>query len=217
MSLNYYFKIFISKHKKYTLKKTIHKYLPKFRHNLKYKCSFIFTRSNNLSKQFNILYKKFVLNKKIKEFYCTIIQRFFKKYIKNNYYKDPCCICFELINNNDIYIADCRSNVHHVFHYNCLINNSINYNNLIFCPICRKILLYTNVNIYYNELYYITNIINHNLNIIKSFIDFYLYKNNNFYIIKELYFCKDLLLDIYMNIEYIYKIKFYKLYSLFSK
>ena len=152
MSLNNIFKEYILKHKKITLKNIKCDKLNKF--NYINRVNNI-TRNTKIYKQFNILYKMFVLNLKIKS--AIIIQRIYRKYFLYNYFYEPCCICFGYIKNNDIFIADCGSNVKHIFHYNCLVNCCIDLDNVIYCPICRVSLLYTNINKYntalYNDLY----------------------------------------------------------------
>lgn len=206
MSLNYNFKEYILKHKKYTLKNNELNYINKVNN---------ITRNKKLHIQPYILYKIFVLNLKIQS--AIIIQRTYRRYFYSNYFYEPCCICFSYIKNSDIYIADCGSKIKHVFHYNCLVNCSIDLENVIHCPICRAPLLYTNVNFYnttlYNYLYLIDKYIYKSLTLINYFRtreEYYFIKN---YILLSI----DTLFNIYINTEYIYRIKIWNFYENYIK
>jgi hypothetical protein len=212
MSLNNIFKEYILKHKKITLKNIKCDKLNKF--NYINRVNNI-TRNTKIYKQFNILYKMFVLNLKIKS--AIIIQRAYRKYFFYNYYYEPCCICFGYIKNNDIYISDCASKVNHIFHYNCLVNYSIDLNNIIYCPICRVSLLYTNINKYttslYNDLYNIEKYFYRLL----TFVNYFRTRQEYSYIKKYIFLSIDVLFNIYINTEYIYQIKIYEFFKNYSK
>ena len=212
MSLNNNFKEYILKHKKITLKNIKYDNINKF--NYINKVNNI-TRNNKIYKQFYILYKIFVLKYKIKS--AIIIQRAYRKYFLYNYFYEPCCICFGYIKNNDIYIADCGSKIKHIFHYNCLVNYSIDLDNVVYCPICRVSLLYTNINKYntelYNNLYNIEKYYYKLLSFINYFCTYKEYYNIKNYIISSL----DILFNIYINTEYIYQVKIYNFFKNYTK